>query len=259
MRGLTILAPEGINSTVAGSQVAIDQFKNEIQSLLGISDLSFKDSECQKMPFRWVQIERRNEIVGLKRPDLTPDTINNNHLSPQEWNEIINSPDPKTIIDTRNRYETKLGIFKGAVDPNLSHFSQWSEYLDKTELPKDQPLLIYCTGGIRCEKAIIEMQNRGYENVYQLRDGILGYLEKFPNGSFEGECFVFDDRVAVDKDMQPTTRYGICPGCGLTADDKIECVICKKSFVVCEECKPNRPPVCSKPCKDKIRQKRSVV
>lgn len=254
MRGLTVLAPEGINSTVAGSQAAIQKFKAEVQDRIGISDLSFKDSVCAKMPFRWVQFERRSEIVGMKRPDLVPPAIENHHLSPKEWEELVNSPEPKTIIDTRNKYETKLGKFQGAIDPNLSRFSQWSEYLDNADLPKDQPILIYCTGGIRCEKAIIEMQNRGYENVYQLRDGILGYLAEFPNGSYEGECFVFDDRVAVDNNMQPTKRFGICPGCGLTADDLNVCAVCNKPYFVCEECKPNRPPVCSKPCKDKYRQ-----
>ena len=250
MLGLILLAPEGVNGTVAGSAEAVESFKRMLGLDLHRDDISFKDSWCEVMPFHRITVDIRNEIVGMKRPDLIPESATNRHLSPQEWHERITFDEPKIIIDTRNSFETSLGKFKGAVDPNLSKFSDWGRYLDQAELPNDIPIYLYCTGGIRCEKAILEMQIRGHENVYQLKDGILGYIEEFPQGEFEGECFVFDGRVAVDCNLQPSTKHGICPNCGLTSDNKQSCSVCESQFVVCQGCRSNWPQVCSKTCRD---------
>ncbi len=255
VRGLIILAPEGINGTVAACTESIELFKLFLAKLYPNQKFSFKDSNSNRMPFRNIQIEIRKEIVGLKKTEIVPDSDCNHHLSAAEWHQLIKSDAPKTIIDTRNDYETKIGKFKRAIDPNLSSFSEWPNYLNENEFPKNEPVLIYCTGGIRCEKAIIEMQTRGYEKVFQLKDGILGYLAEFPNEEFEGECFVFDGRVAVDQNLNPTIQYGICPGCGLTAEIKSVCTLCFKTYFVCSACKPKRPDVCSKSCKEKLRQK----
>lgn len=252
--GLVVLANEGINGTVAGEPANIGEFKVFVGGLLGLNDLRFKDSTCEEPPFHRVSVDIRSEIVGMKRPDLVPDSVENSHLSPREWHEILASDQPKVVIDTRNRYETLAGKFKGAVDPGLSHFSEWGKYLDSAEIPEDVPVLIYCTGGIRCEKAILELRRRGRENVYQLRDGILGYLAEYPDGFYEGDCFVFDDRVAVDRNLQPSGRYGICPGCGLTSDAKQTCGWCGADFFLCAECEVSWEGGCSKTCRDRIRR-----
>ncbi len=220
MLGLVLLAPEGVNATVAGSNTSIVGFKHLIEALTGLTDIRYKDSTSGVRPFHRKSVNVRTEIVGLKRPDLVPEATDNHHLSPRQWHEMLSADAPKVVVDTRNQYETMLGTFRGAVDPALNHFSDWGAYLDSAGLPTDVPVMIYCTGGIRCEKAILEMKARGFDEVYQLRDGILGYLAEYPEGHFEGDCFVFDDRVALGPDLQPSGRFGICPACGLTSGVK---------------------------------------
>ncbi|MGV3616769.1 MAG: rhodanese-related sulfurtransferase [Fimbriimonas sp.] len=253
--GLVLLATEGINGTVAGPSGAVEAFKGLLAELTGL-DLSFKDSVSERPPFHRVSVDRRREIVGMKRPDLVPAGGDDRHLSPREWHEWLASGRPALVIDTRNDYEAQLGTFAGAVNPHLKTFSDWGAYLDRTKIPEDTPVLIYCTGGIRCEKAILEMRTRGIDQVYQLRDGILGYLAEYPDGFFEGDCFVFDDRVALDKDLRPTTRFGICPGCGLPASDRRECTLCEEGYFRCESCGGNWPDVCSKTCRDRLEKPR---
>lgn len=249
MLGLTVLAPEGINGTVASTAGLLD-FKEMITERIG--EVRFKDSTTDRAPFKRLSVDVRREIVGMKRPDLTP-SESDTHLSAAEWQAML-LRDP-VVIDTRNRYETRLGAFKGAIDPGLDHFSEWPAYVAEAHLPTDRPILIYCTGGIRCEKGILAMQQQGYDNVYQLKDGILGYLETFPNEQFEGECFVFDDRVSVGQDLQPTGNFGICPGCGLTSGQVATCERCGSSYFVCEECVGGWK-VCSKACRCYLRQRR---
>ena len=252
--GLVIFAEEGINGTVAGSAIAIADFKLFVIATLQEAEIRFKDSVSEFPPFRRISVDIRSEIVGLKRPDLKPDSPENSHLSPSEWHAMITSSEPKLVIDTRNRYETISGKFRGAIDPGLASFSEWGEYLDKAGLPKDQPVMIYCTGGIRCEKAILEMRARGFDEVYQLRDGILGYLEEFPQGEYEGECYVFDDRVCLGPDLLPSHNYGVCPGCGLTSGEKKQCAWCGESYFHCQGCVEKWPPVCSKTCRDRYER-----
>ncbi len=266
VNGLVILAHEGINGTISGTKAGVGAVAGLVQERLEIPPVRFKESVSDKRPFRRRNVVIRPEIVTLKRPDLVPESPENSHLSPSEWNEMLQSQSPKLLIDTRNRYETKAGKFRDAIDPEINTFSEWGAFLDQAELPKDLPVMIYCTGGIRCEKAILEMHNRGFEKVFQLRDGILGYLAEFPEGQYEGECYVFDDRVALDKHLEPTTQYGVCPGCGLTAELIRNCEWCGKNYHVCSDCEPKRPNVCSKPClsywtrhgpKDQVTGKRS--
>jgi UPF0176 protein len=248
--GLVLVATEGVNGTVAGDESAIEDFKRFISGLVQIEDIRFKDSASTVPPFHRVSVDIREEIVGLKRPDFVPKSTEDHHLSPSEWHQAMESDDPKLVIDTRNRYETMAGKFKGAIDPNMKTFAEWGSYLEKADLPAELPIYIYCTGGIRCEKAILEMRSRGFDKVYQLRDGILGYLAEYPDGHYEGDCYVFDDRVAVDKNLLPSGRIGICPGCGLTSSIKKQCVRCQSDYFVCSDCEPAWDPVCSKACKD---------
>jgi UPF0176 protein len=254
LMGLVLVAQEGVNGTVAGASAGIQDFKPFIQTLTGTDDIRFKDSVSNVPPFHRISVDIRREIVGLKRPDLVPYSPQNRHLSPREWHEYLDSNTEYTLIDTRNRYETRAGKFRGAIDPGIQNFSEWGSYLEEAQIPKDRPVLIYCTGGIRCEKAILEMTARGYEEVFQLRDGILGYLEEFPEGHYDGECFVFDDRVTVGPDLKPTGNFGICPGCGLTSSKKQQCVRCSVEFFLCENCESGWPQVCSKTCFDLWRR-----
>ena len=254
VKGLVLFAPEGVNGTVAGTEEGIVLFKQKIRDLSNCQELTFKDSTSEVRPFHRITVDIRKEIVGLKRPDLVPDSAENFHLTPTEWHQAMLSEEPKVIIDTRNRYETMAGKFKGAIDPGINNFSEWGQYLDSAEIPQDVPVYMYCTGGIRCEKAILEMRSRGFDKVYQLRDGILGYLAEYPNGEFEGDCFVFDDRVALDQNLKPSGRLGICPGCGLPTEAKNVCDRCDKTHYMCEACLSKWGPVCSKQCLDLYRR-----
>lgn len=226
MRAHVVLAPEGVNATACGAPAAVEAFEAWIQQTLGTSEIRFKRSEADRTIFRRIRILIRNEIVTLKRPELVPDAPQHRHVDPATWHALLQSDQPKTLIDTRNRYETALGKFRGAIDPGLQHFSDWSAWLDQAELPKDRPVMIYCTGGIRCEKAILELEARGFEEVIQLRDGILGYLAEFPEAEYEGECFVFDERVALDQHLAPTRTFDRCVDCGQPKRKDTPCTEC---------------------------------
>jgi len=250
--GLVVLATDGVNGAVAGDKDGVEAVKAFVEAAIGPT--RFKDSVSDRPPFHRISVDVRDEIVAIKNDGLPLPAGDDHHLCPSDWHAMLESPEPKTVIDTRNAYETRLGAFEGAVDPGLTAFSEWGAYLDRAEIPRDQPVLIYCTGGIRCEKAILEMRNRGFERVYQLRDGILGYLQEYPEGKFHGECFVFDDRVALDASLRPTEKSGICPGCGLPDVTERRCGWCFSRYFSCDACGPEWANACSKTCRDRVRR-----
>lgn len=249
LSGLLISSVEGLNATLAGSEAAITELKRFVTEQPGFERTVFKDSKTSSYPFKRFKIKRRPEIVTLGRTEYFPPKEKNNHLSPEEWESVLKNEEDYVLIDTRNRYEVQLGKFQGAIDPSLEMFSEFGDYLDQAGIPKEKKVLMYCTGGIRCEKAILEMQARGYEQVFQLEGGILNYLKSFPNRSFEGECFVFDHRVAVDQSLQPSQTFRLCPHCGDPGDQKTACPVCNKESIVCEAClELPHGSTCSKNC-----------
>jgi UPF0176 protein len=250
IRGLVILGKEGINSTSSStSEDGLEIYKNFIRTVTGDNHLSFKNSKCEKPPFRRFKVKIRDEIVTLGNADLFPDQRKNHHLTPTEWNKVMKEEE-HVIIDTRNWYETKIGTFKGAINPKTEMFTEFPEFFEKHHFPKNKKLLIFCTGGIRCEKGILELQRQGYDNVYQLEGGILKYLEEYPHDQFEGECFVFDHRVAVDQKLEPSKKYKLCPHCGQPAATNIDCKRCDTHAVICEDCSKLewKKDTCSKNC-----------
>jgi UPF0176 protein len=251
---LVILGPEGINTTLSFPRDLEEKVKTELTAILAMGEFFFKDSYADKYPFHDFKIKIRPEIVTLQRTDLVPDGRPHRHLSPDEWNRVLKTEDV-LLIDTRNSYEYEVGHFKGAVDPQTREFTSYPEFLKKAQVPKDKKILIYCTGGIRCEKAILEMEDQGYQNVYQLDGGILNYLEKHPNDMWEGECFVFDYRVAVDQNLNPSQTYRLCPHCGQPAKTKINCVQCGMEAICCDHCLElgQEQHTCSKNCAHHFR------
>ncbi len=234
VRGLIIVSPEGINGTVAGGEAEIPAFMRGVEEYFQIPPLDQKLSRSSSPPFRRFVVKVRPEIVTSAFQ--TKDEIlrsGSNRLSPQEWQSLLTSGEEVTVLDVRNSYEVAIGRFRGAIDPRLEQFTQFGEFLRSAALPRERKTLIYCTGGIRCEKAYFELQEAGFEEVYQLEGGILRYLEHFPNAEFEGECFVFDDRVALNQELEPTGRYEFCPKCGSPAERSDEgspnCVFCEQS------------------------------
>lgn len=249
-RGLVILAHEGFNSTVSNkSKEQLNQYKKELLKYFNLESLNFKDSESQRSPFRRFVVKLRSEIVTSGRAELQPDSEKNHHLSPEEWNKVIDQENP-VIIDTRNWYEYKIGTFKGALNPNTEKFTEFPQYMEQQNIKKNQKILIFCTGGIRCEKGILELQEKGYSEIYQLDGGILNYLKEKPHEKFEGECFVFDHRVAVDQDLRPSEQYRLCPHCGQPGKTPIDCKRCDTAMLICEDCAKLewKKDTCSKNC-----------
>jgi len=254
--GLIILAPEGLNGTVSGSEEVVLEFERRLEQNFSSAPWSFKHAWTDKKPFPRFKVKQRTEIVttGLTESpaiDLAGETF----LTPEQWHETISKEDV-VVIDTRNWYETDLGKFKNALDPRLQNFQEFPEFVKNCELPKDKKVLMYCTGGIRCEKASTIMRQEGYDEVYQLQGGILKYLEQYPEGHYEGECFVFDRRVAVDNKLQPSQKYSLCPHYGQPAEVEIICQNCEKPARVMNRCLEEAyKQTCSKDCAYRLEQK----
>lgn len=248
--GLLILGKEGFNTTCAApSPEKLAAFKAWVLKTFDCGDMLFKDSVSRTQPFPKFKSKVRPEIVTFGTPELIPNNENHRHLSPEEWDRAM-AEDGTVVVDTRNWYEYRIGSFKNAVNPNIEQFTEFPEFFEKQNYAKDKKILIFCTGGIRCEKGILELEKAGYDNVYQLEGGILNYLEKKPNQQFEGECFVFDNRVALDQNLEPSRKYKLCPHCGQPGELVKSCVRCESEFVVCVSCEPKEivGQVCSKNC-----------
>ncbi len=260
LKGLVVLGSEGLNATVAGSREAIEGAKSLVRELVADPEMEFKDSTCDKIPFARFKVDVRQEIITTKDATIDHNESAGTHLTPQQWHEMIASDPDVVLVDTRNDYEVEVGTFEGALDPRIKKFSDFQKWVEDTGLPHDKKLFMFCTGGIRCEKAVPEVKRLGYEQVYQLQGGILRYLEEYPEGYFKGECFVFDHRVAVDKDLQPSKLYKLCPHCGNPAQEKISCSNCSKDSVICKHCSPQADRnTCSKNCAYHVRRKSTAV
>lgn len=212
--GTLLLAHEGINGTIAGPEDGINAVISYIATLPGFSDIECKKSYADEYPFYRLKVRLKKEIVTLGVDDLNPGLKTGNYVDPADWNTLIESPDV-ILVDTRNDYEVKVGTFKGAVNPETTSFREFSKYvLDHPDLFEKKRVAMFCTGGIRCEKASAFMLHQGYDEVYQLKGGILKYLETVPEEEslWEGECFVFDNRVSVTNGVTPG-HFDLCHGC----------------------------------------------
>jgi UPF0176 protein len=254
VRGLLILAEEGCNGTVSGTFEAVRFFEQSLPILFGNSDWEFKRAQAIRQPFKDFRVKVRTEICTTRA--AVDASQSKNHLSPTEWHELLGGEEEVCVLDVRNRYETSLGKFRNAIDPEINHFSEFPSAVQRLALPKDKKVLMYCTGGIRCEKAFVSMAEQGYENVYQLQGGILNYLEQYPHRDFEGECFVFDGRVAVDQNLYPTRSWKFCPHCGQPGRETIQCVSCARNTVICLSCaQTSERHTCSHDCRYKVSQR----
>lgn len=197
--GTFILASEGLNASFAGTPDNIQRFYGFLRGDDRFAHLNFKETHTDIMPFERRKVKLREEIVTLGVPGITALKTHDTHLSPTEWHAFITEPDV-LVLDARNDYEVALGKFKNAVDPNIKTFRDFPEYIQNHLLDKKKvKIATYCTGGIRCEKSTSYFKSLGFESVYQLDGGILNYLEKIPadQSLWEGQCFVFDDRVVI--------------------------------------------------------------
>lgn len=202
--GTVLLAPEGINGTIAGIGDSLDRAVDLLDQYCGVRAGELKFSHAAEKPFMRLKIRPKKEIITMKRPDANPNMRCGVHVDAADWNDLISDPDV-LVLDTRNDYETSIGIFDGAVDPKIRHFSQFPDFVEKHLNPaKHKKIAMFCTGGIRCEKASSYMLAQGFETVYQLQGGILKYLESVPaeHSKWKGSCFVFDGRLALEHGLE---------------------------------------------------------
>lgn len=202
--GTILVAHEGLNGTVAGAEGDIERVLRFVESRLGLDTrLEPRWTDAAEAPFRRMRVKVKKEIVTLGRPDIKPHRKTGRHVSAAEWNALLDDP-AVVVVDTRNRYEVEIGSFPGALDPETDSFREFPAYAAAlANEDRERPLAMFCTGGIRCEKATALMLELGFENVYHLEGGILSYLEEMRDvdNRWNGECFVFDTRVAVDRDL----------------------------------------------------------
>lgn len=205
VKGSILLAREGINGTIAGPRTGIDAVLQAIRALPGCEGLEWKESQAEAMPFGRMKVRLKREIVTMGQPDVDPLARVGNYVAPADWNALI--ADPETVvIDTRNDYEVAIGTFKGAVDPGTRAFGEFPDWWQANhDRFAGKRVAMFCTGGIRCEKATNYLLGQGLNEVYHLHGGILKYLEDVPKGEslWQGECFVFDDRVSVGHGLKP--------------------------------------------------------
>ena len=213
--GTILVASEGVNGTLAGDREAVQSIFSWLhENLLLSNEIKGRWTEADEAPFRRMRVKIKKEIVTLGRPDIRPDKATGKHVGVNEWNALISDPNT-LVIDTRNHYEFEVGTFKNAVDPETDSFRDFPNYAKKlAETDPDRKLAMFCTGGIRCEKATALMMELGFNDVYHLQGGILKYLEDVDDDKnlWEGECFVFDTRVAVDRD-RAEGGYVQCHAC----------------------------------------------
>jgi UPF0176 protein len=215
IKGTILLATEGVNGTIAGSKSAVEAIMAHIRSLPGCAALDVKFSAAREMPFYRMKVRIKNEIVTLGVPGIDPARNAGRYVEAAEWNAVISDPDT-IVIDTRNGFEVGVGSFKGAVDPGTQSFSEFPAWFREYRkgLPANPKVAMFCTGGIRCEKSTAFLRAEGIQDVVHLKGGILKYLETVPptESLWEGECFVFDERVSVGHGLA-LGSLDLCRGC----------------------------------------------
>ena len=224
---LFFFAHEGINGTVAGANDGVDRFREFLKLNNLYEPQNFKTSSCAEDPFPRLKVKLKDEIVSIGNELAAPATIVGEYVQPEDWNNLI-SRDDVLVLDTRNTYEHSIGTFEKSIQPettNFREFPNWLEELESSGVDKNDKVAMFCTGGIRCEKASSLMKAKGFKNIYHLQGGILNYMEKVDeeDSLWKGECFVFDDRVALNHNLE-VGSYDMCHGCRMpiTEADKLE-------------------------------------
>jgi len=218
VKGTLLLANEGINGTIAGSDAAIGEVLEHVRRLVGAENLEVKFSRAQEQPFHRMKVRLKREIVTMGQPDIDPRLGTGRYVEPADWNDLIQTPGT-ILIDTRNDYEVEVGTFQGAINPGTTTFREFPDWFrtERERLLKDgvaPKVAMFCTGGIRCEKATAFLRAEGVDDVYHLQGGILKYLESVPaqDSLWQGECFVFDERVTVGHGLE-VGSYALCRAC----------------------------------------------
>lgn len=249
VKGRIYIGSEGINGTLGGTPEQVEQYKQGLSSIDGFEDIDYKTDTADFIPFARLKVKTRDEIVSLHEEADPAD--GGDYLEPDEWREILENRDDYILIDVRNDYESKVGHFEGAITPEVENFYNFPEWLEQFEAPKDKKVLMYCTGGIRCEKFSVLMKEQGWDDVNQLHGGILRYAREENGVHFKGKCFVFDDRLVVPVNERDDEPIAQCEITGKPADTYINCanMECNKLFVCSEEGARLMEGCCSEECR----------
>ena len=226
LRGSVYLSPNGINFSLAGSEEAIEQYLIFMEEDARFIDIPLKKTYSATQPFRRMKVRLKKEIISLGREDINPRELTGEYISPQELYAMYENNEDVIVLDTRNEYETRVGLFENAIDLQLDTFRDFPQAIE--ELPeeyKEKQIVMYCTGGIRCEKASAVMMKAGFSDVKQLEGGVLDYFKETGGAYWNGDCFVFDERVALDKELKET--------------EYIYCYICREPLSTEEKASPD--------------------
>ncbi len=261
LKGRIILASEGINGTLGGSIEAVEAYKKAMLEHPLFGSVDFKESDGGSQHFPRLRIVVKNEIcyLGLDTQQYKADQ-GGEHLTPEQTHHLIATNKELVVLDARNSYESKIGKFVNAITPNIEYFRQFPEYIDQNlEQFKNKEVLMYCTGGIRCERATTYLKSKNVAaKVYQIEGGIHRYIEKFPDGFFRGKNYVFDGRVAVGTNDD---IVDICDMCATPSDDITNCINaqCNKQFIACSQCMEHHNNTCGQQCRDLVEKKLVVI
>ncbi|VVC74939.1 putative adenylyltransferase/sulfurtransferase MoeZ [Aquicella siphonis] len=212
LKGTILLSHEGINISLAGSADAVCAFQARLKSDARFKDIRFHQSVSSAIPFKHLKVKIKKEIITLRQPEADPRALRAPVITPAEFRQWMDENRDFTLLDTRNDYEIRFGTFTGAVDLGIADFSEFPSAA--ASIGRNKPVVMFCTGGIRCEKAALHLLSQGYQEVYQLEGGILGYFKQIGGAHYEGECFVFDERISVNSCLQHTgtLQCQVCQG-----------------------------------------------
>jgi UPF0176 protein len=235
--GTLLLASEGINGTISSTRAGIDAVLNWLSQQPGLENIDTKESFDKEIPFYRTKVKLKKEIVTMGVEGIDPRQVVGTYVKPQDWNDLISDPEV-LVVDTRNDYEVEIGTFKNAVDPKTTSFREFPDWANKNiDRAKTKKIAMFCTGGIRCEKSTAYMKEQGFEEVYHLEGGILKYLEEVPKDQtlWQGECFVFDNRVAVDHDLKRGS-YDQCHACRMPITEQEKTLDSYQEGLSCHHC-----------------------
>lgn len=237
VRGIVLLASEGINSTIAGSPEGVRNVLQFLRDDARFSELTWKESTASQAPFRKLRVRLKKEIVTMGVDGINPDRLVGTYVKPEKWNELISDPNV-IVIDTRNDYEVEIGTFKDAINPDITSFGELPKWVEENIVIEEQPrVAMFCTGGIRCEKSTALLKEAGVHEVYHLEGGILKYLEKMEEelSLWDGQCFVFDERVSVGHGLE-VGEYELCRACRFPICDKDKSSPRYREGISCPRC-----------------------
>lgn len=258
IRGKILVATEGLNGSVSGTDEQMAAYKKQLRSDPQFKDIEFKEERGTHHPFNKMFVRVKKEIIRLdKEVDMSQTGA---YVSPKEFLDIYNSDEEVIILDTRNTYESRVGRFKGAVEAPIETFREFPDFVEKMSDKKDAKIVMYCTGGIRCEKASAYMIQQGFKNVSQLHGGIINFCQQYPNTVWEGDCFVFDKRLTSSINQKPNP-ISPCIYCKTPCNLYTNCkhLPCNKLISICPECDVTNHRCCSEKCMKSVLSYKQVI